>query len=581
MVILTVVIVRHPLKLKQLWHKMNKKKTSESTIMFTDMVGYSKLTGDNQTLALELLEEHDSICEPIIANYSGKIIKHIGDAIFAVFPSAVEGVNCAVEIQTELDKRNSLNTDDRRILIRIGLHYGETYHDGDELLGDGVNIASQVEPVAPFGGIAVTESVYNIVRGEKDIYSRTIGFIKFKNVDHPVRIHKVYLNLIDWIEETIEELRESMADRNIPLIKIKKQSIHKQNSGKDGKKYKDTFSDLMKEGISELNECNYKKAESTFNELFNLSREHNDGEGMGISLIRIGDVFHKEGDLSSALRNTISGIRTFAFEGFHDLEMQYRVMLADRYCEMGLVENSHREIKKIQKYFKNKVPLELNFQINAVLGKIFLNLGELEKSKTVFGKNITKNFENWELQLILKLCEVHLAMGELHDAENLLNQINLDSRKLTEKEQLLMDSFQILLSSRNNNTDSESMNILEKKCSEYSGIEPIYEVIWNLSQGHLWIGDLDSAEDCQQIAQDEINELINKISDTHIRELYRKNGHLHREIFSFLELPEGVESIEQSEEDDADWCFDCGKFTRDFFNYCPHCGVTLKESVLV
>ena len=97
----------------------------DTNVMFTDMVGYSKLTGDDQNLALELLKEHDKIIEPIIAKYKGSIVKRIGDAIVAIFDDSEDIIQSAVEIQQELKNRNNRNTQSRHIILRIGLHYGE------------------------------------------------------------------------------------------------------------------------------------------------------------------------------------------------------------------------------------------------------------------------------------------------------------------------------------------------------------------------------------------------------------------------------------------------------------------------
>ena len=126
--------------------------------------------------------------------------------------------------------------------------------------------------------------------------------------------------------------------------------------------------------------------------------------------------------------------------------------------------------------------------------------------------------------------------------------------------------------------DLDYLDKLESNCLDYNGFKPIYRIWWNLSQAHLWHGDLDKAEKCQQHAQDDLNSWIDKILDVHIMDLFRNNVYFHRQIFSFLELPNGVKSIDTTKVDENEWCFDCGKFIKEIFNYCPHCGVTLIES---
>ena len=99
----------------------------KKSIIFTDIVGYSKLTGQNQSLALELLTEHDKIIEPIIKRYDGQIVKRIGDAIVAIFEQATHAAQASVEIQQSLKNRNNRNQKSRHIQIRIGIHYGNVF----------------------------------------------------------------------------------------------------------------------------------------------------------------------------------------------------------------------------------------------------------------------------------------------------------------------------------------------------------------------------------------------------------------------------------------------------------------------
>ena len=95
-----------------------------SSIMYTDVVGYSKLTGDNQELALIILEEHNEILKKYTEEYSGNTVKLTGDGLCALFDSPVDSVKCAIDIQLALYRRNQLNTKERQVRIRICLHYG-------------------------------------------------------------------------------------------------------------------------------------------------------------------------------------------------------------------------------------------------------------------------------------------------------------------------------------------------------------------------------------------------------------------------------------------------------------------------
>src|SRR5947208_15976744 len=121
--------------------------------MFTDMVGYSALAQRNDALALELLEEHRSLLRTLFPRFNGTEIKTIGDAFLVEFHSALEAAQCGIEIQRALAKRNHDVPNDRRVEIKIGIH-----------IGDGVNIASRIEPLAGAGGICVSMDVERQIR---------------------------------------------------------------------------------------------------------------------------------------------------------------------------------------------------------------------------------------------------------------------------------------------------------------------------------------------------------------------------------------------------------------------------------
>jgi class 3 adenylate cyclase len=164
-----------------------------AAIMFTDMVGYSALTQRDEGLALELLEEHRAFLRPAFLKHQGLEIKTIGDGFLVEFASAVAAVNCAVELQEALAQRNLRAPANRQLQVRIGIHLGDVVRRGDDIVGDGVNIAARVEPLAESGGIAITQQVFDQVYNKIPETLASIGKVKLKNIQRQVEVYRIIL----------------------------------------------------------------------------------------------------------------------------------------------------------------------------------------------------------------------------------------------------------------------------------------------------------------------------------------------------------------------------------------------------
>jgi TolB-like protein len=156
--------------------------------MFTDIVGYTTIMGENEDLAFEVLKKNRQIQIPIIEKHGGKCLKEMGDGILASFRSVSEAVYCAIEIQEVCE-------DDPDLQLRIGIHEGEVVFEDDDVFGNGVNITSRLQQLAPIGGIYVSESVHNNVLNKKSILTKYIREEKLKNVSEPIRIYEVKTGL--------------------------------------------------------------------------------------------------------------------------------------------------------------------------------------------------------------------------------------------------------------------------------------------------------------------------------------------------------------------------------------------------
>ncbi len=185
-----------------------------AAIMFTDMVGYSALSQRDEKLAQELLEEHRRLLREIFPRFNGTEIKTIGDAFLVEFGSALEAAQCAIEIQRTLAKRDADASADRQIQVRIGVHIGDVVHRGGDVYGDGVNIASRIEPVAGPGGICVSMDVERQIRNALEARFEKLATTELKNISVPMDLFRIVLPWERQISETRSEIRRGEGQRS-------------------------------------------------------------------------------------------------------------------------------------------------------------------------------------------------------------------------------------------------------------------------------------------------------------------------------------------------------------------------------
>src|SRR6266478_5280490 len=189
-----------------------------AAIMFTDMVGYSALSQRDEKLAQELLEEHRRLLREIFPRFNGTEIKTIGDAFLVEFGSALEAAQCAIEIQRTLAKRNADAPADRQIQVRIGVHIGDVVHRGGDVYGDGVNIASRIEPVAGPGGICVSMDVERQIRNALEARFEKLAPTDLKNISVAMDLFRIVL---PWEHGAKAEPAEtSVHDRPFPVSRL-------------------------------------------------------------------------------------------------------------------------------------------------------------------------------------------------------------------------------------------------------------------------------------------------------------------------------------------------------------------------
>jgi class 3 adenylate cyclase/pimeloyl-ACP methyl ester carboxylesterase len=166
-----------------------------AAILAADVAGYSRLMSTDEAGTLATLQAHRSeVIAPSIAEHRGRVVKLMGDGILAEFDSVVEAVACAVEVQRAMAERNHDGPDNHRMLFRIGVHLGDVIAEGEDLYGDGVNIAARLESLAEAGGISISRQAYDQVEGKLPLNWRALGPQKLKNIPKPVEVYAVDLD---------------------------------------------------------------------------------------------------------------------------------------------------------------------------------------------------------------------------------------------------------------------------------------------------------------------------------------------------------------------------------------------------
>src|SRR5262252_7047283 len=163
-----------------------------AAILAADVAGYSRLMGADEESTLERLKAlRRELVDPKIAEHHGRLVKTTGDGLLVEFPSVVDAVRCAVEVQQAMPERNTGAGTDNRIELRIGINLGDVIVEGNDLYGDGVNIAARIEALADAGGVLVSNTVHDHVRDRLPFVFDDLGQRQAKNIARPVRVYRV------------------------------------------------------------------------------------------------------------------------------------------------------------------------------------------------------------------------------------------------------------------------------------------------------------------------------------------------------------------------------------------------------
>ncbi|MDI7860473.1 adenylate/guanylate cyclase domain-containing protein [Rhizobiaceae bacterium n13] len=179
-----------------------------TAIVAADVVGYSKLVGNDEEGTLTLFRQYSDVIAGIVSSHGGRIFNTAGDAIMAEFSSPVEAVRASLAIQREVERQDEGIAKHRRIHFRIGIHLGDVIVDHDNLEGDGVNVAARLQSQADPGGILISGDVYRQVQGKLDAAFESLGRRRLKNISAPLPVYRVLPKSRSWLQRLLHRAND-------------------------------------------------------------------------------------------------------------------------------------------------------------------------------------------------------------------------------------------------------------------------------------------------------------------------------------------------------------------------------------
>ncbi len=327
-----------------------------AAIMFTDIVGYTALMGEDEQKAFEILNKNRKLQKPLIEQYGGRWIKELGDGVLASFNTVSDAVNAAIKIQEACKNAKDFQ-------LRIGIHHGEVVFEEDDIFGDAVNIASRIQALAPIGGIWISESVHNNVSNKKEIKTKIVRAETLKNVKERILIYEVITNndASDQSDLVSDKPTKKLPEKSIAVLPfVDMSSSHDQEYLGDG------LAEEILNSIVHLNDLKVAGRTSSFQFKGKSIDLREVGEKLGVGVVLEGSVC-KQGN---RLRVTAQLINVE--DGFHIWSQRYDRVMDDIFA------------------IQDEIALAITEQLKITL---------IEKDREKITKTSTHNAEAYELYL--------------------------------------------------------------------------------------------------------------------------------------------------------------------------------------
>ncbi|MEP7317915.1 MAG: adenylate/guanylate cyclase domain-containing protein [Panacibacter sp.] len=275
-----------------------------AAIMFTDIVGYTALMGDDEHNAFQILNKSRAIQKPAIQEFGGRWIKELGDGVMATFSTVTDAVMAAVSIQQSCSKVEGLK-------LRIGIHLAEVMFENNDVFGDGVNIASRIQAIAPVGAIWVSDAVQKNISNKKGIETKFVREEKLKNVKEPVQVYEVNIDSVHLVHiiSATSPAPKPIIEKSIAVLPF---------SNMSGDPEQEYFSDGIAEEIltslSHLKDLKVVSRSSSFQFKGKAIDLHEVGEKLGVTTVLEGSI-RRQGNrvrITTQLINVSNGFQLWS-----------------------------------------------------------------------------------------------------------------------------------------------------------------------------------------------------------------------------------------------------------------------------
>jgi pentatricopeptide repeat protein len=332
-----------------------------AAIMFTDIVGYTALMGSDEDKAFEILNKNRQLQKPLIKQYSGTWIKELGDGVLASFNTASDAVVCAIKIQ-----QNCLQV--AGLELRIGIHLGEVVFENDDVFGDGVNIASRIQAIAPVGAVWITEAVHKNVFNKKEITSTFVKEEILKNVAESVRIYEIDLKLdgVQVIQDRGANGNSINARNKIPQKSIAVLPFINMSNDPDQEYFSEGMAEEILNSLAHLQDLKVAGRTSSFQFKGKNVGLREIGEKLGVSNVLEGSV-RKQGNI---LRVTAQLIKVE--DGFHLWSERYDRNMDDIFAIQDEIAFAITEKLRVTLMQNDRDKITKNYTYNTAAYDLYL-----------------------------------------------------------------------------------------------------------------------------------------------------------------------------------------------------------------